>query len=66
MTVADMDYEGLLQGGELEVDEEMQQLYEHFRMEVDRGQEPLRIDKYLTEHMQVGWYYYEWSQKPIK
>lgn len=21
---------------------------------------------YLTEHMQVGWYYYEWSQKPIK
>ena len=28
------------------------QLYEHFRMEVDRGQVPLRIDKYLSEHMQ--------------
>ena len=28
------------------------QLYEHFRLEVDRGQEPLRIDKYLAEHMQ--------------
>ncbi len=28
------------------------QLYEHFRIEVDRGQEPLRIDKYLSEHMQ--------------
>ena len=27
------------------------ELYEHFRMEVDRGQEPLRIDKYLAEHM---------------
>ena len=28
------------------------QLYEHLRMEVDRGQVPLRIDKYLTEHTQ--------------
>ena len=28
------------------------QLYEHFRIEVDRGQIPLRIDKYLAEHMQ--------------
>ena len=28
------------------------QLYEHFRLEVDRGQVPLRIDKYLAEHMQ--------------
>jgi len=26
------------------------QLYEHFRMEVDKGQEPVRIDKYLSEH----------------
>ena len=26
-------------------------LYEHFRMEVDRGQVPLRVDKYLSEHM---------------
>ena len=26
-------------------------LYEHFRIEVDRGQVPLRIDKYLSEHM---------------
>ena len=28
------------------------QLYEHMRIQVDRGQEPLRIDKYLTEHTQ--------------
>ena len=28
------------------------QLYEHWRIEVDRGQVPLRIDKYLTEHTQ--------------
>lgn len=34
-----------------EVDSE-QQLYEHFRFEVDKGQEPLRIDKYMCEKMQ--------------
>ena len=28
------------------------ELYEHFRLEVDKGQVPLRIDKYLSEHMQ--------------
>lgn len=26
------------------------QLYEHFRMEVDKGQVPVRIDKYISEH----------------
>jgi len=31
---------------------EAEQLYEHLRIEVDRGQVPLRIDKYLTEHTQ--------------
>ena len=28
------------------------ELYEHLRMEVDRGQEPVRIDKYMSEHVQ--------------
>lgn len=28
------------------------QLYEHFRVEVDKGQEPERIDKYLSVRMQ--------------
>ena len=36
---------------ELEDDEE-QQLYEHFRWVVDRGQEPLRIDKYMSDKLQ--------------
>ena len=27
-------------------------LYEHFRIEVDKGQEAVRIDKYLSEHQQ--------------
>ncbi|MCQ2311564.1 MAG: RluA family pseudouridine synthase [Paludibacteraceae bacterium] len=28
-----------------------QELFERFRLVVDKGQEPLRIDKYLSEHM---------------
>ena len=28
------------------------QLYEHWKLQVDQGQTPLRIDKFLTEHMQ--------------
>lgn len=30
---------------------EEQELYERLRMEVDAGQVPLRVDKYLVEHM---------------
>ena len=36
--------------GDLQVEDG--QLYEHLRMEVDRGQEPVRIDKYMSEHVQ--------------
>ena len=32
--------------------EDSPHLYEHLRMEVDRGQEPVRIDKYMSEHVQ--------------
>ena len=35
-----------------EEDSEGQELYEHLRMEVDRGQELVRIDKYMSEHVQ--------------
>ncbi len=33
-------------------EEDDQQLYEHFRLEVDPGQEAVRVDKFLFEHMQ--------------
>jgi 23S rRNA pseudouridine1911/1915/1917 synthase len=33
-------------------DDESSQLYEHFRFIVDKGQEPVRIDKYMTEKLQ--------------
>lgn len=36
----------------MEDDEGQGELYEHLRMEVDRGQEPVRIDKYMSEHVQ--------------
>ena len=32
--------------------EESQQLYEHFRFEVDKGQVPVRIDKFMFEKLQ--------------
>lgn len=28
------------------------QLFEHYRFEVDRGQDPVRIDKYMCEKLQ--------------
>ena len=50
----DEDYieDDLLEEEEEAAEEGGQELYEHLRLEVDRGQVPLRIDKYLTEHTQ--------------
>ena len=33
--------------------EESAQLYEHFRIVADKGQVPLRVDKFLFEHLQL-------------
>ena len=41
----------LMESG-LELTDDEQQLYEHFRIEADHGQVPTRVDKFLTEHMQ--------------
>ena len=37
---------------ELELEEQQQELYEHHHIIVDRGQEMLRIDKYLQMRLQ--------------
>ena len=29
-----------------------EEMFEHFRMEVDAGQAPMRIDKYMSTHME--------------
>mgnify|MGYP003311870578 CR=1 FL=1 len=34
-----------------ECDEE-QGMFEHFRLNVDKGQEPVRIDKYMSSHLE--------------
>lgn len=34
---------------DIDIADEAQQLYEHWRITVDEGQKPVRIDKYLTE-----------------
>lgn len=45
------DHAGFMDELELLEDDD-QQLYEHFRLVIDKGQESVRIDKYLTEHLQ--------------
>lgn len=37
---------------EINFEDEEQQMFEHFRFNVDKGQSMLRIDKYLTDHME--------------
>lgn len=34
------------------IDDSLQQLYEHFRVEADKGQVPVRVDKFLFEKLQ--------------
>jgi len=36
---------------ELLPEDEQQEMFEHFRMVVDSGQAPLRVDKYLSDHL---------------
>lgn len=33
-------------------DDEVREMFEHFRFEIDRGQAPMRVDKYLALHME--------------
>ena len=33
------------------LDDEQAQLYEHHRIEADKGQTPMRVDKFLIEHL---------------
>ena len=48
----DLDLMADENGSGLEGDGTSGMLYEHFRMEVDKGQDSVRIDKYLSEHQQ--------------
>ena len=35
-----------------QIEQQEQELFEHFRLNVDVGQTPMRIDKYMSEHME--------------
>ena len=35
-----------------EIEDDDQQLYEHFRFEADPGQQPVRVDKFMCEKLQ--------------
>lgn len=37
---------------DLQFEDEEQQMFEHYRFNVDKGQSQLRIDKYITDHME--------------
>jgi len=37
---------------DLQIDDEEQGMFEHFRMVVDKGQAPLRLDKYMSTHLE--------------
>lgn len=37
---------------ELQIEDEEQGMFEHFRMVVDKGQAPLRLDKYMSTHLE--------------
>ena len=39
-------------GDEAEFGDEPQEMFEHFRFELDKGQAPMRVDKYLATHME--------------
>ena len=50
--IDDSDDIDLFDGGDEDDGGECGALYEHFRIVADKGQEPLRIDKFLFDHLQ--------------
>ena len=46
------DFDASVAGDEVEYSDEEQEMFEHFRFEIDKGQAPMRVDKYLATHME--------------
>lgn len=47
-----MDENLFYKGPEETVEEEEQEMFEHFRLDVDPGQSPMRLDKYMVSHLE--------------
>ena len=39
-------------GNDLDIDDEQREMFEHFRLELDKGQMPMRVDKYMATHLE--------------
>ncbi len=47
-----MDEDRLHNDPETDIDDEEQGMFEHFRLNVDPGQEPMRVDKFMATHLE--------------
>ncbi len=46
------DFDPAVTGDEVAYEDEGQEMFEHFRFDIDKGQTPMRVDKYLATHME--------------
>ena len=37
---------------DVDIDDEQREMFEHFRLELDKGQTPMRVDKYMSTHLE--------------
>lgn len=48
----DMTGPDISEDGSDDVDDEQREMFEHFRLELDKGQTPMRVDKYMATHLE--------------
>ena len=46
------DFDSVKTGDEVAYEDEQQEMFEHYRFDISPGQEPMRVDKYLSTHME--------------
>lgn len=46
------DFDSAEVGDEVACEDEEQEMFEHYRFDIDKGQSPMRVDKYLATHME--------------
>ena len=46
------DFDSEKTGDEVAYEDEQQEMFEHYRFDISSGQEPMRVDKYLSTHME--------------
>ena len=48
------DFDSAKAGDEVAYEDEQQEMFEHYRFDISAGQVPMRVDKYLATHMEIG------------